>query len=108
MATSAELKAQAAAARETARAAKEQADALAAAAHKAGYVERIVKEAAENAAHYDRMYNEIGQPLAGLNPAQHGIVYALAWQQGHSCGYSEVEGHYGEYAEMARQILEAS
>lgn len=65
------------------------------------------KEKAENEAHYERMYEEIGLPLAGLNEVQHSIVYAQAWEQGHSSGYEEVEGHYGEFAEMARRLLAA-
>jgi membrane protein involved in colicin uptake len=106
MPTSAELRAQATAARDAARAAKEQADALAAAACKAELEERRAKTAAESAAHYARMYDEIGQPLAGLNKAQHGIVYSQAREQ--ASGYDEVESYYGEFAEMARKILDAN
>jgi hypothetical protein len=108
MPTSTELKAQAAAAREVARTAKAEAEALSAAAQKADHEERQAKTRAENAAHDNRMFEEIGQPLAGLNPAQHAIVYAQAWEQGHASGYSEVENYYGEYAEMARKLIEAN
>ena len=66
------------------------------------------KAAAEHAAHYARMFEEIGQPLAGLNEAQHGIVYAQAYEQGHAFGYSEVEMHYGEFAEMAQRLIAAN
>lgn len=65
------------------------------------------KAKAESEAHYARMYEEIGQPLAGLNEVQHSIVYAQAWEQGHSSGYEEVSGHYGELAELARRLLAA-
>lgn len=67
---------------------------------------RAAEEAASEA-HYAKMFDEIGQPLAGLNEEQHGIVYAEAWEQGHSSGYGEVEMYYGEFAEMARKLLAA-
>jgi hypothetical protein len=63
---------------------------------------------AEAEAHYARMLDEIGRPDAGLNEAQHGIVYAVAYEQGHSSGYNEVEMYYGEFAEMARKLLAAN
>jgi hypothetical protein len=63
---------------------------------------------AEAETHYARMLDEIGRPLAGLNEAQHGIVYAVAYDQGHSSGYDEVEMYYGEFAEMARKLLAAN
>lgn len=66
------------------------------------------KRKAEAEEHYARMFSEIGQPLAGLNEAQHGIVYAQAYEQGHASGYDEVENYYGEYAEMARKMIEAN
>lgn len=69
--------------------------------------ERQAKEAAERTAHYWRMYQEIGRPLAGLNEAQHDIVYGQAWDQGHASGFGEVKSYYGEFAEMARKLLEA-
>jgi hypothetical protein len=28
-----------------------------------------------------------------------------AWEQGHAYGYSEVETHYGELAQLARKLL---
>lgn len=106
--TAAEIRAKANAARDALRAAQEEADRLSAEALRAEYQERRAKEARENSEHSNRMYAEIGQPLAGLNKAQHGIVYALAWQQGHASGYDEVTGHYEELAEMAREILDAN
>lgn len=66
----------------------------------------MAKRKAEQEAHYARMFDEIGSPLAGLNEAQHAIVYAQAWEQGHASGYEDVESHYGEYAEMARKLIE--
>jgi multidrug resistance efflux pump len=59
----------------------------------------------EQEAHFARMYEEIGQPLAGLDKVQHALVYAQAWEQGHAYGYSEVETHYGELAQLARKLL---
>jgi predicted nucleic acid-binding protein len=106
MATAAELRAQAAAARDRADEADRMAEELAAEARKVEREEAAAKMAAENKAHYERMYTEIGQP-AGLNEAQHGIVYAQAWEQGHSSGFGEVESYYGEFAEMARKLLDA-
>jgi flagellar biosynthesis/type III secretory pathway protein FliH len=64
-------------------------------------------EAKRHSEHYARMFEDIGQGVAGLNEAQHGIVYAQAYEQGHAYGYSEVELHYGELAEMARKLLDA-
>jgi hypothetical protein len=63
------------------------------------------KAKTEAEAHYAKMYDEIGQPLAGLNKAQHGIVYSMAYDQGHSSGFAEVESYYDEFAEMARKLL---
>jgi multidrug resistance efflux pump len=70
-------------------------------------LERAARQAAAEA-HYAKMLDEIGRPLAGLNEAQHGIVYAAAYDQGHSSGYDEVEMYYGEFAEMARKLLAAN
>lgn len=108
MPTSTELKAQAAAAREAVAQALTLADELTAAARKAEREERHAKERAEYEAHYTRMFEEVGQPLVGLNPAQHAIVYSQAWEQGHSSGYQEVESYYGDFAEAARKILDAN
>jgi hypothetical protein len=66
------------------------------------------KRKAEAEEHYARMYDEIGQPLAGLNDKQHAIVYSLAYDQGHASGFGEVETYYGEFAEMARKLIEAN
>lgn len=64
-------------------------------------------EQAANEAHDAKMFDEIGQPLAGLTRAQHDIVYGEAYSQGHGSGYAEVEHYYGELAEMARKLLDA-
>lgn len=69
--------------------------------------ERQARERAEITAHRDRMFAEVGQPLDGLNEAQHGIVYDAAWEQGHSSGFGNVEHYYGEFSEMARKLLAA-
>jgi hypothetical protein len=65
-------------------------------------------EVAAREAHYARMFDEIGDPLAGLNADQHAIVYAQAYEQGHSSSYDEVESYYGEFAEMARKLIAAN
>jgi len=69
---------------------------------------RLEKAATEQKAHAVRLFEEIGRPLAGLNAKQHGEVYAMAWEQGHASGYSEVEMHYGDFAELARKIIESN
>lgn len=114
MPTIQDLKDQAAAARDEARAAEDaareakvKARKLADAARHAEREEQRAKERAENDAHYNRMFEEIGQPVGGFNAQQHDIIYAKAWEDGHASGYTEVEGHYGELAYMARQILDA-
>lgn len=107
MPTAAEMRAAATEAREAAKAALAAADQLAADARRVEREERQAKKRAENAAHYARMYDDIGQGVAGLNEAQHGIVYSKAWEHGHSSGYGEVESYYGEFAQMAREILDA-
>ena len=99
----------------TAKELREQADRLQRVAHTAMADRALAAEAAERAAaeaarhseHYNLMFTEIGQPYAGLNEAQHGAVYALAYQHGHSAGEAEVEHYYGEFAELARKVLEA-
>lgn len=70
--------------------------------------ERRAEEAQRRVDHRKKMFEEIGQPLAGLNEAQHGIVYSAAWVSGHSSGFGEVASYYEEFAEMARQIIEAN
>ena len=68
---------------------------------------RAAEEAAREA-HYARMFDEIGKPLAGLNSEQHFIVYAMAYEQGHASGYDEVARHYDEFAELARKLIQAN
>lgn len=65
------------------------------------------KAKAEADEHYARMRDEIGRPLAGLNDNQHATVYAVAYDMGYAYGFSQIEDHYGELAEMARKVLEA-
>jgi len=69
---------------------------------------RLEKVAAEHAAHYARMFEETGRPLAGLNEAQHDAVFALAYEHGHGGGYGQVEDYYGNFAELARKIIESN
>jgi len=87
---------------------QEKAKRLLAEARKAEREERQAKERAENHAHYLKMQAE-GAELSGLNEAQHAIVYSKAWSRGHDeGGYHAIEGHYGELAQMAREILDAN
>lgn len=44
---------------------------------------------------------------AELPLAAQDAVFALAWEQGHHAGYSEVEGLYEEYAEFADKVRSA-
>src|SRR3954463_1229791 len=106
--TAEQLKEQAKQARKEAAEATARADSLRKEAQRKENQERRARAEAENEAHYARMYEEIGQPLAGLNAAQHGTVYAMAWEHGHSSGYGEVEIYYGDFAEMARKLIEAN
>ena len=39
--------------------------------------------------------------------AAHDDIYRLAWEQGHSSGYGEVEYHYSEYAGLAAKVAQA-
>jgi hypothetical protein len=52
--------------------------------------------------HSAKMHEEYGE---GLNEGQHEVVYSQAWQQGHAYGFSEVESHYIDLAEMARRVI---
>ena len=106
MTTANDLKAQAAAAREDARLAKERADAIAAAARKAEREERQAAERKTSEEHYAAM-REVGE-YYGLSDAQHGIVYAQAYEDDHSSGYNAVEERYNGLAEMARKLLDAN
>lgn len=55
-------------------------------------------------AHDEQMYQEHGD---GLTKDQHLTVYALAWQYGHSSGEWQVREYYREFAEFARNLLDA-
>lgn len=107
MTKAADLKAQAMAARTRRLAAEREESELREAAKKAEREEAQEAQRREAEEHYNRMLTEIGEPLAGLNAAQHGAVYAMAWEHGHSYGFSEVESYYGDFAELARKILDA-
>lgn len=104
--TAEELRAQAKEAMAAAKEAEERANNLRIAAARLEHEERRAREAKAYAEHYDRMYREIGEPLAGLSEAQHAIVYEKAYEDGHSSGYGEVETYYGILAEMARKVIE--
>jgi membrane-bound lytic murein transglycosylase len=106
--TAEQLKEQAKQARKEAAKATARAESLRKEAERKEIEERRAKAQADTEAHYTRMYEEIGQSLAGLNEAQHGIVYSAAWEHGHSSGYSVVESYYGDFAEMARKLIEAN
>lgn len=106
--TAEQLKEQAKQAREVAAEATARAKELRKMAERKEIEERRAKSEAEHENHYMRMYEEIGEPLAGLNETQHSVVYAVAWEHGHSSGYGEVEIYYGDFAEMARKLIEAN
>jgi len=46
--------------------------------------------------------------LSGYNPAISDTVWELAWEDGHSHGYSEVEIHYADFAAFAEKIVAAT
>lgn len=107
MATAKELQEQAQAASDAAQAAAAEADRLAEEYREAVRREHQAAQASRYAEHYDRLFTETGQSICGLNAAQHAAVYALAYERGHSAGLDYVEECYGEFAELARKILEA-
>jgi len=55
--------------------------------------------------HYDLLHRTLG---GGLNDRQHGAVYGLAYQFGHSAGEDEVRVYYEDLADMARAVIDAS
>lgn len=55
-------------------------------------------------AHDEEMYDNYGD---GLSKDQHLVVYSLAWQHGHSSGVDEVREYYREFAQFARDLLDA-
>src|SRR3954464_3595637 len=107
MATAKELRDQADVARIKADGLHAEALKLAAEARKAERAERDAKRKAEADEHFNQMFDEIGKPLAGLNEKQHGLVYGFAYSMGHASGFGEVEGHYGDLAELVRAVIEA-
>lgn len=64
-----------------------------------------LSEGAVMAAWTEWLYDEHGY---GLNEAQRGQVYSLAWEHGHSAGLGEVESYFVEFAQFARELLAAS
>lgn len=56
-------------------------------------------------AHDEQMYQEYGD---GLSKDQHVTVYAKAWEHGHSAGEWQVEEYYREFANFARDLLDAA
>lgn len=61
--------------------------------------ERRHSTAEENIAWHAYLRHEAG--TEGLPDRVHDKVFSLAWQNGHAHGYSEVEIHYCEIAEVA-------
>lgn len=105
--TAAELRAQAMEARTRRLDAEREEQELKEAAQRAEREERQAKARQEQEGHFEKCFVEIGQPLAGLNRAQHDAVYAVAWEHGHASGFGDVENYYGDFAELARKVLEA-
>ncbi len=62
------------------------------------FAERAKKEAQEEADHQKKMEKIHG--LTGHPKAQ--VLYSLAWQMGHSSGYSEVECYYNDMAVLLK------
>lgn len=40
-----------------------------------------------------------------LSLAQAEVIMELAWQEGHSSGYEQVEYHYSDYADMIARVI---
>ena len=51
---------------------------------------------------YDLLYEEHGYDLS---PKQHGVVFGLAYQYGHSAGEHEIAEYYREFASAARELI---
>lgn len=60
---------------------------------------------AERENHQIRMFKEYAEPF-GVPWNVADKVYAMAWENGHSSGYDEVEGLYQDFAELARVAYE--
>lgn len=67
---------------------------------------RMAARKAEQENHIERMFAEYAEPF-GVPRAVADKVYSLAWEHGHSSGYSEVENYYQDFAELARVAYEA-
>lgn len=102
MLTAKELRAQAEAAIQAAEEAQNRADALAAQARSAEECEAAQRRTDEYAAHSNQMFDQLGYELTAK---QHEIIYSKAYEMGHSAGSDEVEIHYSDLADLARQIL---
>lgn len=55
-------------------------------------------------AHDEELYTKHGE---GLSKDQHLRVYGLAYEYGHSAGDNEIEQYYMEFADFARDLLNA-
>jgi hypothetical protein len=104
MTTAAELRNQALAAQATASEAGDRAKELLAQARKIEREERQAEEKRRADASYAET-REIGNDY-GFTDQQHGIVYSLAYEDGHSGGYGEVRELYGKYADFAKSLLD--
>jgi hypothetical protein len=65
------------------------------------YAEHAAKQRAEQEAHHKSIIEEYGT----ANLLDEAAVYAYAWQEGHSGGYSDVGIIYGQVAEVVRKNL---
>jgi len=104
--TSAELKAEAAALQEQMKVAGAAAAELRQQARALERKELRERQEWERAEHASQMWREVGRPIAGLTEAQHGSVYALAYDLRHEDGYYEVGMLYGDLATLAVKILQ--
>lgn len=64
-------------------------------------------EAAGVKALADRLYQEIVAQF-GMPRSVGDAVWALAWEHGHSSGFSDVENYYGDFAELALKVWNAA
>jgi hypothetical protein len=72
---------------------------------KAAREARLAAQRAEQDNHIAKMFAEHAEPF-GVPRSVSDKAYALAWEHGHSSGYSEVENYFQDFAELARVAYE--
>lgn len=66
---------------------------------------RMAAQKAERDAHIERMFMKYAEPF-GVPRSVSDRAYSLAWEHGHSSGYSQVENYFQDFAELARVAYE--